>query len=150
MAKAKRGCAPVFFLLLLIGAAAGGWFGWKWYKKRLPLPPSGGELSVHVLDVGQGDAILLFGPEDAQTKQRKTVLIDTGDGIRPKVLLEALKRNGVTQLDWLILTHPHLDHIGGADDVIKNIKVLQVLDTETTPPGPDIPPAPTPVPGKKG
>lgn len=148
MAQKRRGCA-VLFILLLAGLGVGGWYGWKWYKKRLPPPPSGGELRVHVLDVGQGDAILVLGPEDAQTKQRKTVLIDTGDNLRPKALLESLKRNGITQLDWLILTHPHLDHIGGADEVIKNVKVLQVLDTDTPPPGPDIPVQPTPAPGKK-
>lgn len=150
MAKLRRGCAPIAFLLLLIGGAVGGWFGWKWYQKRLPPPPSGAELRVHILDVGQGDAILILGPEDANTKQRKTILIDAGDTGRGKGILETLRKNGVAQLDWLILTHPHVDHIGAADEIIKGVKVLQVIDTDTAPPGPDIPAPPAPAPGKKG
>ena len=148
MAQKRRGCA-LLFVLVLAGLGVGGWYGWKWYKKRLPPPPSGGELRVHVLDVGQGDAILVFGPEDPQTKQRKTLLIDAGDNTSAKALLASLKRLGVTQLDWFILTHAHLDHLGGADEVIKNIKILQALDTDAPPPGPDIPAQPTPAPGKK-
>ncbi len=89
-----------------------------------PPPASGGELQVHVLDVGpvEGDSILIISPGG------KTVLIDAGDTGKGKVVLEALKRYNVQQLDYFIATHPHPDHIGGADEVIKATKVLNVID----------------------
>ena len=55
---------------------------------------------------------------------------------RQKVVLDALKRYNVQQLDYFIATHPHPDHIGGADEVLKVIKVLNVIDNGL---GPDVP-----------
>lgn len=130
-------------VVLLIG---GGIAAWKldlrsWWKTRLP-PPSGRELQVHVLDVGpvEGDAILLISPGG------KTVLIDAGDRGKGKVVLEALKRYKVQALDYFIATHPHPDHLGGAAEVLKGIKVTTVIDN-----GVDLStPVPTPTPGKPG
>ena len=102
-------------VLLMIPA---GYIGWKyvvpWWKTKPP-PPSGKELQVHILDVGpvEGDSILIISPTG------KSVLIDAGDTNKGKVVLEALKRYNVQQLDFFIATHPHPDHIGGADEVIK-------------------------------
>ncbi len=120
-------------LAIVIGAA--GYAGWKyvlpWWKTKPP-PPSGGELRVHILDVGpiNGDSVLIISPTG------KTVLIDAGDSGKGKVVLEALKRSGVEQLDYFIGTHPHPDHLGGADEVMKVIKVLNVIDNGL---GPTIP-----------
>ena len=117
----------------MLGAA--GYVGWKyvlpWWKTKPP-PASGGELQVHVLDVGpaNGDSILIVSPAG------KTVLIDAGDTGKGKVVLEALKRYNVQQLDYFIGTHPHPDHLGGADEVFKAIKVLNVIDNGQ---GPDVP-----------
>jgi len=65
------------------------------------------------------------------------VLIDAGDTNKGKVVLEALKRYNVQQLDYFIATHPHPDHIGGADEVIKATKVLRVIDNGTEPDVPE-------------
>jgi len=117
----------------VLGAA--GFAGWKyilpWWKLKPP-PPSGGELQVHVLDVGpgNGDSILIIAPGG------KAVLVDAGDTGKGKVVLEALKRYNVQQLDYFVATHPHPDHIGGADEVIKATKVLNVIDNGL---GPDVP-----------
>lgn len=87
---------------------------------------------MHILDVGpiNGDSILIVAPSG------KTVLIDAGDTGKGKVILEALKRNNIQQLDYFVATHPHPDHIGGADEVMKAIKVLNVIDNGQ---GPDVP-----------
>ncbi len=139
--------------MLAVVLAAAGYVGWKyvypWWKTKPP-PASGKELQVHILDVGpvNGDSILLISPDG------KAVLIDAGDTGKGKVILEALKRYNVQQIDYLVATHPHPDHIGAADEVIKGIKVLNVIDNGQ---GPDVPeslaapakPAAGAAPGKK-
>jgi competence protein ComEC len=74
-----------------------------------------GELELHVLDVGQGDAILLRTPAD------RWVLFDagpewTGGNAGRSVIIPYLRRHGGT-LDAFVLSHPHADHVGGAATV---------------------------------
>jgi len=117
--------------VLLIVAGAAAFVGWKyvlpWWKKQPP-PASGGELTIRILDVGpiNGDSILITSPSG------KTVLVDAGDTTKGKVV-DALKRNNVQQLDYFIATHPHPDHIGGAAEVFKAVKVLNVIDNGQPP-----------------
>src|ERR1041384_4168 len=121
MKRSTRGCGCVLAVLVIVIAAASfvviKW-GLPWWRARPPKPA--GELKISVLDVGpvNGDSILIVSPGG------KTVLIDAGDAGKGKVVLEALKRLNVQQLDYFVATHPHPDHIGGADEVIKGIKVL--------------------------
>jgi competence protein ComEC len=123
------GCAAAV-LVVLLGAA--GYAGWRyvlpWWRTKPP-PPSGGELQVHILDVGpiNGDSILIISPTGT------TVLVDAGDTGKGKVVLEALRRYKVQQIDYFIATHPHPDHLGGADEVIKGTKVLNVIDNGLEP-----------------
>ncbi len=118
--------------MLLAVAIGAGFLGWKyvypWWKKQPP-PASGGDLVVRVLDVGpiEGDSILISSPAG------KTVLIDAGDTTKGKAVVEALKRNNVQQIDYFIATHPHPDHIGGAAEVFKAVKVLNVIDNGQQP-----------------
>jgi competence protein ComEC len=116
-------------LVAFLGAL--GFVGYKfvlpWWNKQPP-PASGKELRVHVLDVGQGDSILILSPEG------KTVLIDAGDEKNGKKVVEALRANGVQQLDYFIATHTHPDHIGGAAEVFGNFKVGTVLHNDFPPP----------------
>jgi beta-lactamase superfamily II metal-dependent hydrolase len=111
-------------LALLLGAGTFAFVKWglPWWRSRPPKPM--GELQVHVLDVGpiEGDSILIISPAG------KSVLVDAGDAGKGKVVLEALKRYKVERLDYFIATHPHPDHIGGADEVINGIKVGTVID----------------------
>jgi beta-lactamase superfamily II metal-dependent hydrolase len=112
----------VLVLLLAGGTFAFVKWGLPWWRTRPPKPS--GELQVHVLDVGpiEGDSILLISPTG------KSVLIDAGDAGKGKVVLDALKRYKVDHLDYFIATHPHPDHLGGADEVINGIKVTNVID----------------------
>jgi len=132
--RSLKGCGCAIAVLVVVLGAA-GFVGWKfvlpWWKTKPP-SPSGGELQVHVLDVGpiNGDSILIISPTG------KAVLLDAGDKGKGKVVLDALKRYNVAQLDYFIATHPHPDHIGGADEVMKATKVLNVIDNGL---GPDLP-----------
>src|SRR3977135_4220049 len=134
MKRSTRGCGcAIAVLVILLGA--GGFAFWKygrpWLSSRPPKPS--GELQVHVLDVGpiEGDSILIISPSG------KSVLIDAGDTGKGKVVLDALKRYNVQQLDYFVATHPHPDHIGGADEVIKATKVLNVIDNGQEPDVPE-------------
>ncbi|NWQ40095.1 DNA internalization-related competence protein ComEC/Rec2 [Bacillus sp. EB106-08-02-XG196] len=93
---------------------------------------------VTMIDVGQGDSILIHYPFG-----KGTYLIDTGGTIlfeeeewkksaKPfevgrDVVVPFLKGKGITKLDKLILTHGDADHIGGALAVLKEIEVTQIL-----------------------
>jgi beta-lactamase superfamily II metal-dependent hydrolase len=124
--KSLRGCGCAIAVLVLISLAAGG-VVWKydlinWWRTRPPKPQ--GELQVRVLDVGpvEGDSILIISPTG------KSVLIDAGDAGKGKAVLDALKQSKVERLDYFIATHPHPDHLGGADEVLNAIKVGTVVD----------------------
>jgi competence protein ComEC len=116
--------------LVLAGAAVfvGKKYVLPWWRTQPP-PASGGELTIRILDVGpiNGDAILISSPAG------KTVLIDAGDTTKGKAVVEALKRNNIQQLDYFIATHPHPDHLGGAAEVFKAVKVLNVIDNGQPP-----------------
>ena len=144
MGRATRGCGCAIAVLFAV-ALAGAYAGWKyvlpWWRTQPP-PASGGELTIRVLDVGpiNGDSILITSPAG------KTVLIDAGDTTKGKAVVEALKRNNVQQLDYFIATHPHPDHIGGAAEVFKAVKVLNVIDNGQPP---SLAAQPTPTPKQK-
>ena len=86
-----------------------------------PSTPAAPELVM--LDVGQGDAILLRDGD-------ATLLVDGGGWRRPgfggRVLLPALTALGVRHLDVLAVTHPDSDHCGGAADLLRELPVGQV------------------------
>ena len=80
-----------------------------------------GKLRVTMLDVGQGDAFLVETPT-------QNILIDTGDVDANDKLLAGLNKAGVNRLERVILTHPHSDHIGGIQAVLKNFPVDEIID----------------------
>ncbi|MBR1759659.1 MAG: MBL fold metallo-hydrolase [Schwartzia sp.] len=84
-------------------------------------PPVETGVTVKVLAVGQGDAILIRTPE-------QTVLVDTGDTSETGRLRSALRKESVRRIDKLIVTHPHRDHIGGAATVFRLCDVKEVFD----------------------
>jgi len=86
-------------------------------------------LEVFFFDVGQGDCILL-------KTGNHNMLIDAGDGSQSKNILNYLAKYNVTNLDYLVATHPHADHIGSMSSVIKEMdnvnKVIMPDKTHTT------------------
>ena len=77
------------------------------------------ELLIDFIDVGQADSILV-------RNQDKVMLIDAGTNEAGETVVNYLKNLGITEIDYLIGTHPHEDHIGGLDDVINNFDIGQI------------------------
>jgi competence protein ComEC len=83
-------------------------------------------VEIHLLDVGQGDAIALRSPRG------RWVLVDagrawgSGDAGRATVIPHLRRRGG--ELSLLVLTHPHADHIGGAASVLRALRPREVRD----------------------
>lgn len=76
-----------------------------------------GELKVHYIDVGQGASQLIIGSSG------KTILIDAGNNDKATLVVNYLKKQGVSKIDILIGTHPDADHVGGMDAVIDNFDI---------------------------
>lgn len=87
---------------------------------RPALPKPKGELEVHYIDVGQGDATFIKSPSG------ETILIDGGNNGKGKVVANYLKGLGFQTIDYMIATHPDADHVGGLDEVLYAINVKNV------------------------
>jgi competence protein ComEC len=100
-----------------------------------------GRLTITMLDVGQGDGIVI------RTPRGHTILIDSGgrlergpsvDGRSPaevigkRVVLAYLERQGIRRVDLLVNTHPHGDHVGGCFPIIQALRVDAVGDSGQT------------------
>ncbi len=82
-----------------------------------------GKVTVHYIDVGQGDCQLIMSGD-------KTVLIDAGERGEAKKVIHYLEKYGVEKLDYIIATHPHDDHIGGLAKVIEEFEVGTIYAPE--------------------
>ncbi|MEA1928086.1 MAG: ComEC/Rec2 family competence protein, partial [Candidatus Auribacterota bacterium] len=78
-------------------------------------------LKVHFIDVGQGDSILIQCPD------KTTLLIDGGKIWCYPFLEEYLRRAGVEEIDYLIVSHPHGDHYGGLIKILNTFKIDTIL-----------------------
>jgi len=86
-------------------------------KTEASAAPSEKALTAHILDVGQGDSILLISPNG------KTMLVDTSESKYYDVIDAYLTELGIEKLDVVVATHPHTDHIGGMAKVINNYEI---------------------------
>ncbi|MCI7130566.1 MAG: MBL fold metallo-hydrolase [Lachnospiraceae bacterium] len=77
-------------------------------------------LEVHFIDVGQGDATLIKADGHA-------MLIDAGENDKGTAVQLYLQKQGVEQLDYLVLTHTDSDHIGGADVIVTKFDIGQIF-----------------------
>jgi len=77
-------------------------------------------LDVHFIDVGQGDSALIEA-------NGHFMLIDAGEKDQTGTVIDYLKAQGVKKLDYVIGTHPHSDHIGGLEGVIREFDVTNVM-----------------------
>ncbi len=87
-----------------------------------------GTMEMVVLDVGQGDALVM------RTPSGRWIMVDTGpadpeehDPGRNRVVRD-LRRLGIHRIELLILTHPDFDHIGGTIPVLRSVSVGEIMD----------------------
>lgn len=79
-----------------------------------------GKMEVHFIDVGQGDAVLV-------TCGGHAMLVDAGDYSKGTAIQNYLQKQKVKKLDYLVLTHPDSDHIGGAPVIISKFGIGKVF-----------------------
>jgi competence protein ComEC len=106
-------------VVVCLALAIGLW----WFE-----PTGGRTLEVTVLDVGEGDSILIRAPGG------ESLLVD--GGLRSRytdmgrvVVAPYLRSEGVRCLGGLLLTHAHNDHVGGLASVIREVRVERAYDT---------------------
>jgi competence protein ComEC len=112
--------------LLVAGYVATGVLAWP----LLVAWQGRGSAEILMIDVGQGDAIALRGPEGGW------VVVDAGPPAAGAAAADpaahpvarTLARRGVRRIEALVLTHPHLDHIGGAEAVLRTFAVGAIYD----------------------
>lgn len=108
-------------LMTVVGLGIAGYIVYANY----PAP-----MSVHFIDVGQGDATLIVTPHG------RGILIDAGGSAGPgdnsfdvgeSVVVPYLRHYGVKHLDLMVLTHNHQDHAGGAAAIVELVGAAHVL-----------------------
>ncbi len=123
----KQKLLPATFLLLLLQPLFAG-------EACYGIPdPTRPHLKVTVIDVWQGDCILLELPNG------RKALIDAGEGgtglnsfDAPRIdILPYMKRNNITRtnIQFFLFTHPHSDHIGGAAQILKKFSFKRIYDS---------------------
>lgn len=106
---------------MIVGAGALGIIVWGGVA-----PTGSGLAELHMLDVGQGDAIAL------RTPHGRWVLFDAGrswrggDAGRSVILPYLARRRG--SLDAFVLSHPHTDHVGGASTIVRALRPRRYYD----------------------
>ena len=127
--KMKNKVTLAIMMVILVLCAAffvAQYFGfdlsWLTGPQREAKPVTEGTLEVHMIDVGQGDCILIRAPKG-------NMLIDAGENKEEvetaiKTYLENL---GVTEFEYVVFTHSDADHIGSADYVLDNYAVDNVI-----------------------
>jgi competence protein ComEC len=78
------------------------------------------KLKVHYIDVGQGDSEFIELPDG------KTMLIDAGNPENGQDVVNYIKGLGHSNIDYLIATHPHADHIGGMTTVVNGLSIGKI------------------------
>lgn len=82
-----------------------------------------GEVYVHFIDVGQGSSTLIQQGKDA-------ILVDSGLSEYGDTVSDFIKSCGVTNLEYVVATHPHDDHIGSITQVMDEFTVGQIIMPE--------------------
>ncbi len=99
------------FLVIITGAAL---LLGQWIPEKIHF---GNELQVYFLDVGQGDGTVI------KTPTGKVIVVDTGLEKGRLLVSDSLLKLGIDQVDLLIVSHPHSDHIGGAKQLMEKLNV---------------------------
>jgi competence protein ComEC len=86
-----------------------------------------GNVEIHMIDVGQGDAVAVRSPKG------RWLLVDAGprsekfDAGKSRVVPFLLRHNA-KRIEAFMISHPHLDHFGGGRAVMQNLRVASIID----------------------
>lgn len=86
----------------------------------------GEKLKIHFIDVGQADCTLIELPNGEEA------LIDTGNTEDAETIINYIENLNIDDIEYLILTHPHEDHIGSAKEIIEKIDIEKVYIPDVT------------------
>lgn len=126
MAKRKKQQHPLVLLLCFLAVILSAFF----YDHSSDSPFASADtisaavkdsaLNVHFIDVGQGDSTLI-------ESNGHYMLIDAGENNQADTVIDYLREQNVSTLDYVIGTHPHSDHIGGLDKIIEAFDIGKVI-----------------------
>lgn len=118
--KGKKLFAVMMALFLMLGCSGQNQQQKTTETEGTVLTESAGNLEVHFIDVGQGDATLVRQGEHA-------MLIDAGDNSKGTAVQAYLQSQNIEKLDYVIGTHPDSDHIGGLDVILYKFDWTMVM-----------------------
>jgi len=124
--KVKLNKAALLIVLVLAGIVL------AWHPST-----AANDLIVTFIDVGQGDSILIESPSGNKTlidgggrqESMSSKAIKKEDPVGRSIIVPFLRKKGINELDLVILTHPHDDHVAGLPYVLEKIKVDMILDS---------------------
>lgn len=79
-----------------------------------------GNLEIYMVDVGQGDSFIFL-------QNDKVLVVDTGNIYDSDATSNALKELGVKKIDYMMISHPHQDHVGGLFNIFMNFKIDNLI-----------------------
>lgn len=80
-----------------------------------------GDIEVKFIDVGQADSCLIV------TANNDAILIDAGEDRDAEAIIDVIADYDIPDIDLMVLTHPHADHIGGAQTILETYTVKEVM-----------------------
>lgn len=120
-AKNKIIYSIVVVILTIVALISGRYSTEQAKQENQEIGIADAEFQVHVIDVGQGDSILVCA--DGQT-----MLIDAAESSASAKIIDYLASQNITELDYAAATHMHADHIGGFPKVLAQIKPKNVIE----------------------
>lgn len=124
--KSRKKISPAVYALILISAVLAGWLYPKAAgKKSTAYLPADSDftMSVHFIDVGQGDSALFIN-------NGHYVLVDSGESEYSDKVEDYCRQAGVEKFDCIMVSHPHSDHAGGMADIVRDIGCDNIIIPE--------------------
>lgn len=126
MSKSKSNIQ--YLLVLIVVFAIAGTISIISHDNEKKITPNNNDnmLVVHFLDVGQGDCEFIELPNS------QCMLIDASTKEYGDDIVEAIKGYGYSEIDYVVATHPHADHIGGMSEVIDSFDIGKIYMPRTS------------------
>ena len=114
----------IFLIILVLVVIIGRKFIRDYYIVEPGLEDigNGGDMELIFIGLEEADSTIIYN-------NGKVLLIDTGEVIHGPLIIKNLQEIGIKKIDYLILTHPDKDHIGGAVDILNNFQVETIIQS---------------------